>query len=62
MQTGGVLNRRNSMCKGPVVGGSTEHKRIQQNSMVGVPRQRAIVRKEAETGIGGGAAMHQLKK
>lgn len=62
MQAGGVLNRRNSMCKGPVVGGSTEHKGIQQNSTVGVPRWRAIVRKEAETWIGGGAAMHQLRK
>lgn len=62
MQTGGVLNSRNSMCKSPVVGGSTEHKRIQQNSMVGVPRGRAVVRKEAETGTGDGAAMHQLRK
>lgn len=32
----GVLNTKNGMCKGPVVGGSKEHKRIQQNSVAGV--------------------------
>lgn len=58
--TRGCSKQQNSMCKCPVVGGSTEHKRIWQNSVAGVPRGRVVRRKEVETG--GGPAMHQLGK
>lgn len=50
--TGGVFSSRNSMCKGLVVGGGIEHRRILQSSVAGVSRGRAAATKEAETGWG----------
>lgn len=49
MGTRGVLSRANSMCKGPMVRGSTGHRRIQQSSVAGVQRE-GVVRTEAEMG------------
>ena len=55
MGTMGVLSRENSMCKGPVVRGSTARRRIRQSSVAGVQRE-GVVRTEAEMGWGSSRA------
>lgn len=51
MGTVGVLSRVNSMCKGPVVGGSRGHRRTWQSCGAGGQRE-GVTRNEAEMGQG----------
>lgn len=55
-----VLNRGNSVCKGPGVGGSTGHK-IAQSSVAGVQRRGGVVRNEAKTGQGPSRALWKIQ-
>ena len=48
MGTVGVLSRVNSMCKGPVVGGSRGHRRTWQSCGA----REGVMRNEAEMGQG----------